>query len=78
MRIHKEYMGAASEKQVATASDIEVARIVENHTPERILEIVETTNKWFSIYHLHEGIFWSGIDLGKRRMFWRWMPPIVH
>lgn len=45
-------MGAASEKQVATASDIEVARIVENYTPERILEIVETTNKWDVFFHL--------------------------
>ena len=52
MRIFKDYMGAASEKQVATVSDIEVARIVENYTPERILEIVETTNKWDVFFHL--------------------------
>lgn len=52
MRIHKEYMGAASEKAAATATDIEVAGIVEHYSRDQIVELMETTDKWDLFFHL--------------------------
>ncbi len=52
MRIHKEYMGAASEKAAATAADIEVAGMIEKYPQDKIAEMMETTDKWDLFFHL--------------------------
>ncbi len=52
MKIHKEYMGNVSGKALATATDIEVAGIIDKYSPAEIEKMMKTTERWDLFFHL--------------------------